>query len=323
MKTTFFCKLINNAFGDPVLLVRFRGTKEAFLFDLGDISYMSVKDILRISSIFVTHMHIDHFIGFDTLVRCLLSREVPVSLYGPEGIIEAVASKLRGFTWNLVREYPLKFEVYEVQSELIRHCSFYAQDEFGRIERPASPFHGVVYSSSGLNVCAAILNHGIPVLGYALTEDYHINIDRDGLDRMGLSVGPWLNELKHAIREDVEDMPLYVDGREYPLSDLRSLAIITEGQKIAYITDITPSESNIESAIELATSADTLYIEAFFLSGDIERAFKRNHLTTTHAGLIARRAKAKNIEVIHVSPKYIGSYNEVVAEVISAYSGKD
>jgi len=61
----------------------------------------------------------DHFAGFDRLLRRLLGREKTVSLYGPAGFIDNVGHKLNAYTWNLVRSYTgnLVFELREVHDD--------------------------------------------------------------------------------------------------------------------------------------------------------------------------------------------------------------
>jgi len=58
---------VNDPLGDPGVYVEFKYRKEAFLFDLGDISGLPARKILKIRYIFVSHAHMDHFIGFDHL----------------------------------------------------------------------------------------------------------------------------------------------------------------------------------------------------------------------------------------------------------------
>ncbi|MBF0457821.1 MAG: ribonuclease Z [Nitrospirae bacterium] len=318
MKSTFFSKLVNNPFQDPVLYVRFRREKGSVMFDCGDVYGLSVREIQKISDIFVTHMHVDHFIGFDNVLRCLLNRETPINIYGPRGIIDAVSHKLMGYTWNLIKGYPLKIEVSEVRRDTILRASFYASEGFNKIARSGTPFDRAIMTKTGLIVETDIFDHGIEVLGFSLYEDTQININKALLLERGLSPGPWLNELKTAIREDIKDASFTVDGRCYHLNDLIDLTMVTKGQKIAYITDIAPSEENIQKAISLAQCADTLYIEAFFLAEDIERAHKRNHLTTAQAGQIVREAKVKSFEVTHISPKYINILDRIKKEVKEA-----
>jgi ribonuclease Z len=82
--------LVNGRSGDPGLYVETLFEKRAVLFDLGDISILSPRKIHRLGHVFVSHAHIDHFIGFDRLLRVLVGREKTIGLYGPNGFIEHV-----------------------------------------------------------------------------------------------------------------------------------------------------------------------------------------------------------------------------------------
>ena len=86
MKSGIEPALINDPFGDPGLLVQFLLQKRALLFDLGDLSALSNGALLKVSHVFVSHTHIDHFIGFDRLLRSLFGREKTVTIFGPKNI---------------------------------------------------------------------------------------------------------------------------------------------------------------------------------------------------------------------------------------------
>jgi ribonuclease Z len=320
MKPTFHHRLINSGFEDPSLFVRMLRQRRAFLFDAGRIDRLSAGDLLKINDVFVTHMHIDHFIGFDTLLRALLKREVPLRVYGPEEIINCVEGKLRGYTWNLIEEYPIEIEVFGISRGKVRHSSFHAQKSFARIDREEKIFDGTALKDPPYTVKAACLSHGVPCLGFSLEEDFHINIDKAGLNAMNLPVGPWLSDLKQMIRDNAApDTRLRVDGREFNFSDLSHLAAITEGQKVSYVTDVSPEEDNLTRVAELAQGSDTFYCEAYFLHDDRDRAVERHHLTAKMAGEIARRAKVRNLVVMHFSPKYRDQANRIEEEAMKAY----
>ena len=63
------------------------------------------RKLQRIDQIFVSHAHIDHFIGLDHLLRLLVGRETSVHLYGPLGMAEHVYHKLQGYRLDLVESY--------------------------------------------------------------------------------------------------------------------------------------------------------------------------------------------------------------------------
>ena len=108
--------LVNDPFDDPGLYVDLAFERRALLFDVGDLGGLAPRKLLRVSDAFVTHLHMDHFAGFDQLLRRLLGREKVIGVHGPAGIINAVEHKLKAYTWNLIEGYDgnLTFRVTEI-----------------------------------------------------------------------------------------------------------------------------------------------------------------------------------------------------------------
>ena len=166
--------LVNDPFDDPGLYVDLVFERRALLFDLGDLSRLAPRKLLRVSDVFVTHLHMDHFAGFDLLLRRLLGREKILGVYGPAGVIDAIEHKLKAYTWNLIEGYDgnLTFLVTEIDAAgRLRAAQFSGRTRFQRTdgERRRSG-DGVFLKESGLQVRAATLDHGVPVLAFALEE---------------------------------------------------------------------------------------------------------------------------------------------------------
>ncbi len=332
MTNLFQPRLLNGVFGDPGLFVRLRWERRALLLDLGDLTAQPPADLLKVSDIFVSHTHIDHFIGFDHLLRIVLGRDRTIRLFGPPGIIANVEGKLGGYTWNLVEGYTLTFDVHEVSPEKVTVARFPCGGRFERIDLPPpSAFRGVVLDDPWLVVRAVHLDHKIPCLAFAIAEPTRINIDPEGLKRAGLSAGPWLTEFKRLVRAGAPDgttvhAPSGEDGnarvRDATLGELKDeIVTVTNGQRLAYVTDTLYSPENRRKIVTLAQDADILFCEAAYLERDRDRATERHHLTARQAGLLAREANAEELVLFHFSPRYQGCQDALYREASEAFGG--
>jgi ribonuclease Z len=332
VKSAFVPRLINGPFGDPGLHVHRRWQGTAIQFDLGRMDRFPAAEILKITHVFVSHTHIDHFIGFDRLIRLFLARDATLSLWGPSGFIRNVAGKLAGYTWNLVDGYAFALNVHEVTQEKISSVRMCASTAFAIEEQGTAPFTGLLYEDDALTVHTAILDHRIPCLGFAATEKAHLNVRTDVLEHLGIPPGRWLNELKEAIRNgSPDDTPIVARWREgseqkekvLRLGDLRDRLIVeTQGQRLAYVVDTVFSGANMEKVAALARGADVFYCESLFLDVDRDQASKRHHLTARQAGTLARHAGAKRLEVFHFSPRYDGQPERLYAEAAATFRGE-
>jgi ribonuclease Z len=326
--------LVNGRSGDPALYVETLFEKRAILFDLGDISNLSPRKIQRLEHVFVSHAHIDHFIGFDRLLRVLVGREKTIRLYGPKGFIEHVQHKLLGYRWNLVDRYvsDLIFVVTEIDSSFETQTARFRLKNafFAEAVGSARSIAGVLYSEPTFRVSTAVLEHRTPCLGFAIEEAAHVNVWKNRLTELGLPLGPWLRELKRAVIENrpsdhlirIGSWPPSPDMRELPLGTLRRVLTVTPGQKVAYVTDAADTPANRAAIIGLAQNADLLFIEAAFAQADTALAAERAHLTTAVAGSLAREARVRRVEPFHFSPRYSGQEARMLDEVMTAFAGQ-
>jgi ribonuclease Z len=337
MKPSFHPQLINDSFSDPGLYIPFLFEKRALLFDLGDLSKLSARDILKISHVFVTHTHMDHFIGFDGLLRLLLGRDKVIYLFGPSDFIQKVEAKLSSYTWNLIENYENTLSIYvtEVQGKKMVRQKYVSRNGFRPDGDPQELlFKGNLLAEKHFSVHAVILDHKVDCIGLALKENFSINIIKEGLNELGLQVGPWLREFKQAIYEEGDPARNFkavwqnkdktIRQKDFALCDLKEkITMISPGQKITYIADMIGSPENIAKAVDLARDSTTLFIEAAFLDKDKDMAKRKYHLTAKEAGMVARKAGVKGLRLFHFSPRYFGQENELIQEAMTAFiSGK-
>jgi ribonuclease Z len=177
-------------------------------------------------------------------------------------------------------------------------------------------------------VHSAILDHGIPCLGFSLKESFHINIISQELQAMGLATGRWLQAFKRAlyakappdrlIEAPCSDRPGRT--RTYPLGALAArIAAITPGQKIAYVADVAFHEANARRIRALAHDADHLFVEGAFLDEDRAIARQKKHLTAGQAGELAAQAGVKRVTVFHFSPRYEGRIQRLQEQAQRAF----
>jgi ribonuclease Z len=335
MRPMVIPELVNGAFGDPGLLIDFKFERRALLLDLGDLGRLPTRKLLRISDVFVSHCHMDHFVGMDRLLRVVLGRAASIRLYGPPHFIDRLEHKLAAYTWNLVESYTSEFVLtaHELLPDgTLRAARFRSRTRFSR--EPLSEHaaaEGVLLAEPQFLVRATLLDHKTPCLGFAFEERVHVNVWRNGLAELGLPTGPWLKNLKTALLSDAaDDTPIRANWRDrqgphervLPLGELRNKVVrLTRGQKISYVTDAAYTPENIERIVALADGADLLFIEAAFLDQDAELARSRCHLTARQAGTLGRQARAGAVVPFHFSPRYEGRGAELHAEVHAAFRG--
>ena len=334
MRPLFEPALVNDDFGDPGLYVDFRDERRALLFDLGDLTPLPPRKLLRLSDIFVTHAHIDHFVGFDRWLRVVLGRKARVRLYGGPGFIARVEHKLASYTWNVVHRYEvaLAVEAHELAADGGgRRACFSSLRRFAReFEAPWRPDGDVLLAEDRFRVRAAVLDHDVPCLAFALEESVHVSVWKNRVTALGLPTGPWLGEAKRLLLAGAgDDAPVEIRWRDHdglhlhtrPLGELRHVFEFIPGRRLGYVTDLRYTEPNLRVLQSLLAGVDLLFIEAVFLDAEADQAARKNHLTAAQAGRIARRLAARAVVPFHFSPRYEGRADALRAEVAVAWRG--
>jgi ribonuclease Z len=327
----FSAHLVNDPFGDPGVYLEFQYRRSALLFDLGDLHPVPARKLLKVGHVFVSHAHMDHFIGFDHLLRLCLGRDRHIHLYGPPGFRRNVESRIASYTWNLIENYVNDFAIFatEVDGDRMQTVKFRCRSAFRPEPAEEKAFDGVLLDERAFRVKAALLDHRIPSLAFRFEEKSRVNIMKNELLRMGLPVGAWLTDFKEAvIAGDPDGKPVWVvrkergrvlEERSMRLGDLKERILkITPGKAVAYITDAVYSEANSRRMIDIAREADLLFIETAFGEEDAERAAETFHLTARQAGAIAAAAGARRIVPFHFSPKYEGAAERLLEELSRA-----
>jgi ribonuclease Z len=251
------------------LLVRRGG--ERLLFDCGEGTQrqllQSSVGLVDLREIFLTHFHLDHWLGLPGMLKtfALRDRQVPLAVYGPPGLGELFRELRR-----VVGRLPYPFELVEV--------------------RP-----GESLERDGYRLLVVPVEHGGAAVGYALVEEPRPGrFDVETADALGIPPGPERGALQRG-----ESVTL-ADGRV--LTPDAVLGPARPGRTIVYSGDTAPSEV----VLAVAEHADVLVHEATFTEEERDRAAETLHSTSLQAAELARRAGVHLLALTHVSPRYFG-----------------
>jgi ribonuclease Z len=335
MRPIFHAELVNRTFGDPGVYIDLKFFRRALLFDSGDGAALSTRKLLRVSDVFVSHTHMDHFAGFDHFLRVCLGRDTGVRIYGPERFIDQLEHKLAAYTWNLVENYETDFVIVAhelLESGRLKRAVFRSKGRFEReplaeVEAP----DGLLLDDEQFQVRArAFDHHGVASLAFRFEEAVHMNVWKNRLEELGLPTGPWLTELKRKVRAgEPDDAPMVVRWRTrsgareetFTLGELRRVLELAPGQRVCYVTDVAGHADNTRGLIDFLEGADLVFIEAVFLDADRDHAQRKAHLTARLAGSIVRAAHVRTAVPFHFSTRYMGRESELAREFETARQG--
>jgi ribonuclease Z len=336
MRHLLEARLVNEPFGDPGLFVDLRDERRALLFDLGELAALPPRKLMRLTHVFVSHAHMDHFVGFDTLLRVVLGRKERLTLVGGPGFVAQVGHKLRAYAWNVVHRYavPLTLSVREVDpaGHVLAAC-YSSRDGFERHDEAPFALDGDRLLDEPLfGVRGRFVDHEMPCLAFAIEEKPRPRVAKDRLAKLGVATGAWLRELRAAVLAGApSETPILVRWRDRGgaheqqrhVGELAATLLEpSAGRRIGYVTDLRWTEANLRTLDELLAGVDELFIESPFLDAERAHAERKNHLTARQAGLIARRLGARYVVPFHFSPRYRPDAAALIGEVEAAWQGR-
>src|SRR6516165_6556623 len=113
-------RLVNGSTGDPVLYADAPGRDNAILIDSGDNAALGNDRLGDLEAVFITHHHVDHFIGFDRIVRANLDRDKALHVFGPTGTIGKIYNRIKSYEYPFFPFQKIVLEAHEVLPGCLR-----------------------------------------------------------------------------------------------------------------------------------------------------------------------------------------------------------
>lgn len=291
---------------DISILIKVPNSGKHYLCDCGEASLLTVKEVQAISAVFISHTHIDHFSNFDGIFRHQIGSGEKVVICGPKNIHLQVEARLKSYTWNLIDEKAIEYEIREIISkeeinvytlrppqwnlELMNTQNFLFEDEY-------------------VNVDFAILDHKTDSIAYLFKEKDTVSFSENASD---FKKGKWIGELKTAFENKDTEKEIEIEGNVYKATDLFHLLTLNEGYKLGVIMDHAVAEDNYDKIKTVFGRADLVYIETFYKDSDQEFAKINYHSFASASGKIMIECEVKEAVPIHFSRRYTESDQEEI-----------
>jgi ribonuclease Z len=265
------------------------------LLDCGEGTQMALRKfvpgIQRISHIFISHLHGDHFYGLVGLISSfhLLGRINPLHIYGVPELKEIIDLQLKHSRTELV--YPLEF--HEIDPDKAE----------------------IIVENEHFFVKTIPLNHRIPTCGFIVSEKpLKRNIRKDFVNTADVPVNSF-----EKIRAGADFVD--ADGKVYPNSSITTDPPRTKSY--AYCSDTTYHEP----IVNIIRGVNLLYHEATFANDKQKDAKEKLHATAREAARIALQAGVGRLVIGHFSARYrdpeilLDEAREIFPDTIAAEDG--
>jgi ribonuclease Z len=253
----------------PAILIR--RENEQLMFDCGEgVQRQIVKaktGFHKKMKIFITHMHGDHLLGLPGLVQtmALLDRERRLDVYGPIGI-ERFLEGIKE-TVQFVLTFPV--EIHEIEKT------------------------GIICNEEGYTVETIWANHIIPSLAFAFVEKARPGrFHPEKAKALNVPEGSLWSKLQRG-----QEIKLPMGQVVRPDQVVESSR---QGRKIVYTSDTRP----FRNLTKFAANADLLIHDSTLDDELAEKAKEDGHSTPSQAARDAKKARAKQLVLTHISARY-------------------
>ena len=306
LEPTFFAGL----FDDPLLLIRIRPTGRAILFDCGKMHHLAKRVYTSIDAIFISHAHMDHFMGMDSVIRHSHASPRTIDVFGPPGLAERMASKFACYDWNLADTFWGNFRVNEVGDEgRVASTLYKGAEAFAAVSEGER--NGILYGNRYLAVTAARCEHRIPVMAYRVDEGSAFVVDEARMAAEGIRKGAWLKGLERLFRDGaMEGSPIRCPAGDGGMEErwepdaaalYRRIRRVEEPASIGYVTDVGYSPENLGRLAELLKGVTLLVCECAFLASQQKKAQLSRHLCTAEFNVLLDRLRPRFVLPMHFS----------------------
>lgn len=295
---------------DISILVKPDNHSYNYICECGDASKLTVKEIQNAQAIFISHTHIDHFINFDSMVRHQIGVQRRIVIVGPKGMAKQVQSRILGYTWNLIEQQAITYEIRELVSdnEVIH---YEIQPPIWELKEIGKSQGNVLFKEKGFQVTGVLLDHKIPTVAYKFQEEDTLKITLNAEEFKG---GRWVQTLKNAFANQEDVLEIEVNGKLYQAKELYHLLHIQKGDTLGIIMDHAAHAENHSKIKAHFKGCRRVYIESFYKQEDKALAEINFHSYTEQSAKIIKEAEVVEPIPVHFSRKYSSEEVEQLIE---------
>lgn len=315
-------RLVNGSTGDPVLYLDYPGSDNALLFDAGENGNLTTAQLGDLEAVFVTHHHVDHFVGLDRVVRANADRDKTLHVFGPVNTIRKVFDRVKSYEYPFFPFQKLALRVTELLPGGQRVGTIEFARKLPEPEVRELPWAGrVCYETEFLTVEAVPADHTVPCLSYAMTEKPGFHPVPEKLETGLLRPGEWVSEALRQLRAKAPlETVVEIQGGRFPLGVLAANYFAeTPGARVAFVTDTFWSDAVRPDLVKLAKGAWRLYCDSFYASAQAKAAAQYKHMMAPQSAELAKLAKVEQLVLIHFSTRYAGRYEPLVDEAKAVF----